>query len=53
MKEEINWEEVRVNAAIAAMQGICGNQDRVDIYKATIAEVSVKLADALIEELKK
>ena len=46
------WQGVRIQAAIAAMQGFLSRQT----YKAdltTLAKDSVKLANYLIEELKK
>lgn len=56
----INWEQARVNAAIAAMQGILANpnisldfeENEAGVVRA-VSEVSVKLADALISQLKK
>ena len=46
-----DWQQVRINAAIATMQGLLSNRtdDTIENY----VNVSVKLADALIEELKK
>ena len=46
------WQGVRIQAAIAAMQGFLSRQN----YKAdltTLAKDSVRLANYLIEELKK
>lgn len=45
-----NWQQVRINAAIAAMQGMTpewGNNAR------QYAEWAVQVADALVAELKK
>ena len=52
----IDWEQRRYEVAKAAIQGFCANSDPVmtkDITFARFAEWGVKLADALIEELKK
>ena len=59
----MNWEEVKVNAAIAAMQAILSNPDLMQAVTASevvtgtcaekCAKVSVKYADALVRELKK
>lgn len=55
---EINFNEVRAKAAIAAMQGMLAHSARMYIgneinwYEA-IAKKSVKLADSLILQLKK
>lgn len=50
--KEIDWEQVRIQAAIAAMQGFCANSN---IYSdaAETANMSIQFADALITELKK
>lgn len=49
----IDWEQVRINAAIAAMQAYIGNGDYVEHNReSVIAAWSVMHADALIEELK-
>lgn len=55
---EINFNEVRTKAAIAAMQGMLTHSARMyignetDWYEA-MAKKSVKLADSLISQLKK
>lgn len=56
----INWEQARVNAAIAAMQGTLANpnisldfEENEDGVVRAVSEVSVKLADALINQLNK
>ena len=46
--QEMNWEEVRVNAAIAAMRGILVNALR----ELAIARLAVEQADALENELR-
>ena len=51
-KETNNWEQVRIQAAIAAMQGICASPVSVIGNEISLAEVSVKFADALVKELK-
>ena len=58
----MNWEEVKVNAAIAAMQANLSNPDLLQAVTASevvtgtcaekCAKVSVKYADALVRELK-
>lgn len=48
----IDWQQVRIQAAIASMQGILSNSSNDDTVE-NYANVSVKLADALIEKLKK
>lgn len=48
----IDWEQIKIQAAIAAMQGVCANlSHHLDVD--TIAKRSIQQADALIEELKK
>ena len=47
-----DWNQVRIQAAIAAMQGWISNPNS-DIYNWEIATCAVKQADALVEELKK
>lgn len=59
----MDWEEVKVNAAIAAMQANLSNPDLLqavtasEVVTSTCAEkcakVSVRYAEALVEELKK
>ena len=52
----IDWEQVRVNAAISAMQGVLESGKLGMVLEAApdvVARQSVKLADALVEELKK
>lgn len=51
-KETNNWEQVRIQAAIAAMQGICASPVNVVRNETTLAEVSVKIAEKLVEALK-
>ena len=52
----IDWEEIRINAAISAMQGVLESGKLGQILEVTpeiVAKQSVRMADALIEELKK
>lgn len=51
----IDWEQVRIQTAIAALQGLASNpHDKcVDASMDTLAQWSVGASDALIEELKK
>lgn len=51
----INWEKVRIKAAISALQGFASNSHGkcVDADTRTLAIWSVGAADALIAELKK
>ena len=56
-----DWQHVKVQAAIAAMQGFYSNTDILRIAKSdtkdkpstVIAKIAVEQANALIEELKK
>ena len=48
-----DWEALRNQAAIAAMQGVMNFFGSIDYNKETIAKLAVEQADALIEELKK
>jgi hypothetical protein len=52
----IDWEQVRIEAAISAMQGVL-ESGKLGIVLETapdvVARQSVKLADALVDELKK
>lgn len=53
----INWEEVRVNAAINVMNAILSSSIMVFVFqfvfKKQIADIAVMYADKLVEELKK
>lgn len=58
-----DWGQVRIQAAISAMQGLCNSchdsvireiQERSDMERSNvISYLSVRMADALINELKK
>lgn len=52
VEEDDYWENVRVQAAIAAMQGVMNFFGSIDYNKGTIAKLAVEQADALIEQLK-
>ena len=47
------WRGVRIQAAIAAMQGVMNFFGSIDYNRDTIAKLAVEQADALIKELKK
>jgi hypothetical protein len=53
----VNWEEVRINASINIMNAILSSSIMVFIFqfifKRQVADIAVKYADELIEELKK
>lgn len=48
-----DWQQVRIQAAIAAMQGLLSTERLCTFPNRDIAKYSVSQADALIEELKK
>ena len=51
----IDWEQVRINAAISAMRGVLESGKLGMVLEAApevVARQAVKLADELIEELK-
>ena len=51
----INWEQARVDASISAMQGVLESGklgELLEIVPEVVARQAVKLADALIKELK-
>ena len=53
----INWEDVRINAAVNIMNAILSSSIMVFIFqfifKRQVADIAVEYADKLIEELKK
>lgn len=49
----IDWEQIRIQAAIAIIQNLCGCERFLSFSEENIAKFSVKQADALINELKK
>ncbi len=51
----VDWEQVRVDAAISAMQGVLESGKLGMVLEAspdTVAKQAVRMADALIGELK-
>jgi hypothetical protein len=52
VEEDSYWQNVRIQAAIAAMQGVMNFFGSIDYNRETIAELAVKQADALIDKLK-
>ena len=50
--DRTDWQQVRIQAAIAAMQGMLSNPSSVCMKDEVIIQESAKFADALIEELK-
>ena len=57
MNDSINWEQVRVNAAINIMNAILSSSIMMFIFqfifKRQVADIAVEYADKLVEELKK
>ena len=51
-EKDYNWDALRNQAAIAAMQGVMNFFESIDFNKDTIAKLAVEQADALIEQLK-
>ena len=53
----VNWEQVRVDAAINIMNAILSSSIMVFIFqfifKRQVADIAVEYADKLVEELKK
>lgn len=56
-QEEINWEQVRANAAISVMNAILSSSVMVFIFqfifKKQISDIAVEYADKLVQELKR
>lgn len=52
-KDDIDWQQVRIQAAISAMQGMYSNKEFDTLSFDRIAQKAVNQADALIAELKK
>lgn len=50
---DIDWEQVRIRAAISALQGFCSNSGTFYDDDDKLTKWSVSCADALIAELKK
>ena len=53
-KEGVNWQQVRIQAAIAVMKGLISNPDDFTTIQSPsgIAKKSILFADALVKELK-
>lgn len=49
----INWKEVRIQAAISTLQGLCSNPNAKTSSNNSITDKAVYYADKLIESLKK
>ena len=56
-KSDINWQQVRIDASINIMNAILSSSIMMFIFqfifKKEIADIAVKYADKLVEELKK
>lgn len=51
--DRTDWQQVRIQAAIAAMQGFCANPNYFELNSgATIPEAAIVYSDDLIEKLK-
>ena len=49
----INWQQVRIQAAIAAMKGICSNSSSfATMNKQVIVKESIGIADAFVKSMK-
>ena len=48
----VDWQQVRIQAAIAAMQGMCASKSFFSLTNECIPKIAVKYADALVKELK-
>lgn len=57
MKNNVDWEQIRIDAAINIMNAILSSSLMTFvlqfIFKKQIADLAVKYADELVEELKK
>ena len=53
-KDKVDWQQIRIQAAIAAMKGLISNPDDFTTNQSPsgIAKKSVMFADALVKELK-
>lgn len=49
----INWEQIRIKAAISTLQGFASNPNSTSVTDKELALWSVRAADYLIAELKK
>ena len=50
---DIDWEQLRIKAAVSALQGFASNPNSTSATDEELAKWSVSCADALIAELKK
>lgn len=50
---DIDWEQLRIKAAVSALQGFASNPNSISVTDKELALWSVRAADALIAELKK
>ena len=50
--DRTDWQQVRIQAAIAAMQGMCASKSFFSLTNECIPQIAVKYADALVKELK-
>ena len=50
---DVNWEQVRIKAAISALQGLASNPKSSFTADDKLAKWSISCADTLIAELKK
>ena len=51
--DRTDWQQVRIQTAIAAMQGFCANPNYFELNSgATIPEAAIVYSDDLIEKLK-
>ena len=53
IEEDGYWQNVRIQAAIVAMQGVMNFFGSIDYNRETIVRLAVEQADALIDILKK
>ena len=52
VEEDGYWQNARIQASIAAMQGVMNFFGSIDYNRETIAKLAVEQADALIKQLK-
>ena len=53
LSTDIDWEQLRIKAAVSALQGFASNPNSTSATDEELAKWSVSCADALIAELKK
>ena len=53
LSTDIDWEQLRIKAAVSALQGFASNPNITSVTYEELAKWSVSCADALIAELKK